>query len=64
MTARRVVRAFLVLIATLASSVDGQPASPQTARATRTLTPTDAARNDASLRTLRNALGSAPRAWS
>jgi hypothetical protein len=56
MTARRVVRTFLVLIATLASSVDGQPASPQTARATRKLTPTDASRHDAGLRTLRNAL--------
>jgi len=64
MTARRIARTFLVLIATLASSVDGQPASPQPARATRKLTPTDAARHDASLRPLRNALGSAPRAWS
>jgi hypothetical protein len=56
MTARRVVRTFLMLIAALASSVDGQPASPQTARATRKLTPIDAARHDASLRTLRNVL--------
>jgi hypothetical protein len=56
MTARRVVGTFLALIATLASSVDGQPASPQTARATRKLTPIDAARHDASLRTLRSAL--------
>jgi hypothetical protein len=56
MTARRVVGTFLVLIATLASSVDGQPASPQTARATRKLTPIDAARHDASLRTLRDAV--------
>jgi hypothetical protein len=56
MTARQVVCTFLVLIATLASSVDGQPASPQTARATRKLTPIDAARHDASLRALRDAL--------
>jgi hypothetical protein len=54
--ARRAVGTFLVLIATLASSADGQPASPQTARATRKLTPIDEARHDASLRTLRNAL--------
>jgi len=56
MTARRVVGTLLMLIATLASSVDGRPASPQTARATRKLTPIDAARDDASLRTLRDAL--------
>lgn len=56
MTARRLVGTFLALIATLASPVDGQPASPQTARATRKLTPIDAARHDASLRTLRTAL--------
>lgn len=56
MTARRVVRTFLALVATLASSVDGQLASPQTARATRKLTPIDAARHDASLRTLRDAV--------
>jgi hypothetical protein len=54
--ARRAVGTFLVLIAALASSADGQPASPQTARATRKLTPIDEARHDASLRTLRNAL--------
>lgn len=56
MTARRVVGTFLVLIATLASSVDGQTESLPAAQVTRKLTPIDAARDDASLRALRDAL--------
>lgn len=56
MKARRVVGTLLVLSATFAPSVDGQPASLPTAQATRKLKPIDEAKTDASLRTLRDAL--------
>jgi hypothetical protein len=56
MTPPRVLGMLLVLTATLASLADGQPARLPATHATRKLTPLDAARDDASLRALRDAL--------